>query len=293
MKITEGTVPYLGYRTWYRIAGEGPKTPLLLLHGGPGSTHNYFEVLDGLAADGRAIVSYDQLGCGNSYLDGHPELWTMETWLGELGAVREALGLERVILLGQSWGGMLLLEYICRHPHEGVRGIVLSSTLPSSRMWGEEQHRMIRLLPPSMQEAIRAAEELGDFTSPEYRAAEDGYMRLHAAGEYGPGDPECLTRPKRAGEESYLVGWGPNEFTPAGTLRDFDVTEELSAVDVPALIISGGNDLSTPYIAKYMADRIPGARWELFRDCRHMCFAEDTPGYMRVLREWMAGIGEG
>ena len=104
MKITEGTVPYLGYRTWYRIAGAGPKTPLLLLHGGPGSTHNYFEVLDGLAADGRAIVSYDQLGCGNSYLDGHPELWTMETWLGELRAVREALGLERVILLGQSWG---------------------------------------------------------------------------------------------------------------------------------------------------------------------------------------------
>ena len=77
MKITEGYMPYLGYKTYYRIAGEcsGNKKPLILLHGGPGSTHNYFEVLDRLADEGRAIISYDQLGCGNSYVEGHSELW--------------------------------------------------------------------------------------------------------------------------------------------------------------------------------------------------------------------------
>ena len=288
--IREGYVPYLNHQSYYRIVGDpaSQKTPLLLLHGGPGSTHNYFELLDRLAEeDGRRIVSYDQIGCGKSFLDGHPELWTMETWLGELRALRSELGLDRVILLGQSWGGMLLLEYMCRCEHPGVRGIVLSSTLPSSRLWGEEQARMIRQLPKQMQEAIRIAAETNDYSSEQYLEAERCYMELHSSGKPGPDAPECLTRPKRSGRESYLVGWGPNEFTPMGTLKDFDVTELLHTIDVPALIFSGGNDLCTPYIAKTMYDRIPNARWELFRDCRHMCFAEDTDRYIRVLREWM------
>ena len=86
MKITEGYMPYLGYKTYYRIAGEcsGNKKPLILLHGGPGSTHNYFEVLDRLADEGRAIISYDQLGCGNSYVEGHSELWCSKTWMNEI-----------------------------------------------------------------------------------------------------------------------------------------------------------------------------------------------------------------
>ena len=288
--IIEGYITYLDYKTYYRIAGDpaSRKTPLLMLHGGPGSTHNYFELLDGLAeADGRLLISYDQLGCGNSYLEGHPELWNMETWIGELKAVRKALGLEQVYLLGQSWGGMLLLEYMCRHDHPGVKGIVLSSTLPSSRMWGEEQARMIRQLPQSLQDVIRDATERNDYSSPEYQAAEDRYMELHAAGKPGPDAPACLTRPKRRGAESYLTGWGPNEFTPMGTLKDYDVTELLHTIDVPTLIFSGGNDLCTPYIAKYMYDRIPNSRWELFRDCRHMCFAEDTERYLAVLKEWL------
>ncbi len=292
MRIREGTIPYLNHRTYYRIAGDpdSAKTPLLLLHGGPGSTHNYFEVLDRLAdEDGRQIVTYDQIGCGRSYLDGHPELWTMDTWLDELGAVREALNLRDIVILGQSWGGMLLLEYVCRHEHPGVKGIVLASTLPSAKLWALEQERMLRQLPPKLLEAVRRAAAEGDFTSAEYREAEAFYMTLHAAGEYtaAAGDPDCLTRPARHGGEAYLTAWGPNEFTPAGTLKDFDVTDELGKIDVPVLITSGGNDLCTPYIAKVMHDAIPGSRWELFRDCRHMSFAEDNDGYCALLREWM------
>ena len=288
--VTEGYIPYLGYRTYYRIAGnpESKRTPLLLLHGGPGSTHNYFELLDDFAeVDDRMLISYDQLGCGNSWVDGHPELWNMDTWIGELKALRKALHLDRVYLLGQSWGGMLLLEYVCRHPHPGVAGIVLSSTLSSSRLWGEEQARMIRQLPEELQAAIAGAVARNDYTDPVYRQAEDLYMHLHCAGPVKPDDPECLRRPKRSGRESYVVGWGPNEFTPMGTLKDFDVTELLHTIDVPALIISGGNDLCTPYVAKTMYDRIPNARWELFRDCRHTCFAEDTDRYIALLKAWL------
>ena len=103
--ITEGYMPFMGYQTYYRIVGEASeKAPLLLLHGGPGSTHNYFEVLDCIAETGRQIISYDQIGCGHSYLDGHPELWTQKTWIDELIAIREHLHLDSVHLLGQSWG---------------------------------------------------------------------------------------------------------------------------------------------------------------------------------------------
>lgn len=288
--VIDGYISYLEYKTYYRITGplNSRKPPLLLLHGGPGSTHNYFEVLDRLAEeDGRQLISYDQLGCGNSYLDGHPELWTMETWIGELKAVRKALNLNEVYLLGQSWGGMLLLEYMCRHEHDGVKGIVLSSTLPSSQLWGEEQARMIRQLPQDVQEVIRDATERNDYSSEAYKQAEALYMELHASGKPGPDAPECLTRPKRNGRESYVVGWGPNEFTPMGTLKDYDVTELLHIIDVPTLIVSGGNDLCTPYIAKTMYDRIPNARWELFCDCRHACFVEDTERYIRLLKDWL------
>jgi pimeloyl-ACP methyl ester carboxylesterase len=154
MTVREGYMPFEGHQTYYRIVGEktGNKKPLILLHGGPGSTHNYFEVLDEFAKeDGRELIMYDQIGCGNSYLDGHPELWNSETWVRELKALREHLGIEECHLLGQSWGGMLLLDYICNYKPEGIKSIILSSTLPSSKLWGEEQHRMIKELPAEMQ----------------------------------------------------------------------------------------------------------------------------------------------
>src|SRR5574344_166475 len=108
-KIIEGYMPFMGYQTYYRIVGErtAGKAPLILLHGGPGSTHNYFELFDRLADTGRQIISYDQIGCGNSYVDGHPELWTLKTWMDEFEELRKHLNLDELHVLGQSWGGMM------------------------------------------------------------------------------------------------------------------------------------------------------------------------------------------
>lgn len=290
MEIREGYMPFKEYKTYYRIVGKktGNKKPLVLLHGGPGSTHNYFEVLDRLAEeDGRELVMYDQIGCGESYLDGHPELWTAETWIEELKAIREHLGLDEMHLLGQSWGGMLLLDYVCNHKPEGLKSLILSSTLPASWMWGIEQHRMIKELPKEMQDAIEKATSSGDYSDPVYVEAETEYMLRHAAGAVTEDSPECLRRPVKKGGEAYVVGWGPNEYTPMGTLKDYDVTEQLKDIKEPSLVINGGNDLCTPYIAKYMYDRIPNSRWELFRECRHMCFVEDNDGYVELMKEWL------
>ena len=290
MEIREGYMPFLEYKTYYRVVGKntGNKKPLVLLHGGPGSTHNYFEVLDRIAEeDGRQLVMYDQIGCGNSYVENRPDLWNSKVWIEELIELRKHLGLDEIHLLGQSWGGMQTLEYVCNYKPEGLKSIILSSTLPASWLWAEEAQRMIAQMPQDMQDAIKKATESGDYSSPEYQAAEAEYMRQHCAGEVTENDPECLRRPKKAGRESYVVGWGPNEFTPLGTLKDYDVIGQLGDIKEPALIINGGNDLCTPYVAKFMYDRIPNSEWELFRTCRHMCFVEDNDHYVEVLKKWM------
>lgn len=290
MKVIDGYMPFKGYQTYYRIVGENKNgcKPILLLHGGPGSTHNYFEVLDRLSEEGRQIVSYDQIGCGNSFVEGHPELWNEKTWLEELICLRQYLHLDEVHILGQSWGGMLLIEYLIEKKPHGVCSAILSSTLSDSKLWGREQHRMIKFMSEEDQRYIAAAEASGNYNEAHYLEANDRYMELHCAGAVTADSPECLRRPKKSGEASYLVGWGPNEYTPLGTLKDFYYTDRLHEIGVPCLITSGTNDLCTPFIAKTMYDRIPNARWELFDGTRHMSFVEQNDKYCQILSEWMS-----
>lgn len=288
-KIEEGYMPFKGYQTYYRIVGERQKgkAPLLLLHGGPGSTHNYFEVLDSIADTGHQVIMYDQLGCGNSYVEGHPELWTLETWEEELRSLRDYLHIDECHLLGQSWGGMLLIAYLIDGKAEGVRSAILSSTLSASWLWGHEQHRLIAFMSPEDQRAIAEAEAKNDYSSQEYQLANEHFMLQHCAGEVTANSPECLRRPKKSGAESYLIGWGPNEYTPMGTLKDFDYTDRLKEIAVPCLVISGTNDLCTPLVAKTMYDGIPDSRWGLFDGARHMVFAEQTEKYTHLLSQWL------
>ena len=289
-KITEGYMPYLNNKTYYRIVGEktGKKKPLLFLHGGPGSTHNYFEVLDKVAdLDGRQLIMYDQIGCGNSFIDGCPELWTKQTWVDELRALREHLELDEVHLLGQSWGGMLSIIYECDYKPEGVKSYVLSSTLPYNAIWESEQKRRVAFLPADMQEAIAEAEKTGNYSGEAYDRAIGEFMRRHCAGAFDENSPECLTRPKKSGVEPYVAGWGPNEFTPTGSLRDYDYMDKLKDFSKPCLIMNGQEDLCSPYIAKLMFDAIPNAKWELFAYSRHMCFVEETDKYIDILIKWL------
>ena len=290
MRIEEGYMPFMGYQTYYRIVGEPSKErkPLLLLHGGPGSTHNYFEVLDRVAGEtGRQVISYDQIGCGNSYLDGHPELWTQETWMNELIALREYLQLDQLHILGQSWGGMLIIAYLIEKKPAGICSAIISSGHPSSSLWASEQHRMITLMSPEDQEAIRKAEETGNFDDPAYLRANDRFMELHCA-SIDENSPECVRRPKRSGKESYLYGWGPNEYVPTGSLGDFEYIDRLGEITQPCLIISGSEDLCTPAVARAMYEGIPGSRWELMQGSRHMCFVDCHEDYCRMLESWLA-----
>ena len=289
MEIREGYIPFGEGRTYYRAVGScrGNKKPLILLHGGPGSTHHYFEVFDHLAQeDGRMILMYDQIGCGNSFLQGHPEYFTGESWIRELQNLRQALDLSQVHILGQSWGGIMALLYALDYEAQGVSSYILSSTLPSARLWEREQHRRISYMSQEDQLALNRALETGNYEDPDYQKALGRFMDRHCNPSVRP-LPECITREKKAGTESYLVGWGPNEFTPTGTLSGFEVTDRLQEIRTPCLITSGQRDLCSPYIAKTMADRLPSCRWELFADSGHMPFVDEHEKYCRVLTRWL------
>lgn len=295
-EVTEGYMPYLGYETYWRVVGnldearERGVAPLVLLHGGPGSGHDYFEVLDELAHEsGRPLVMYDQLGCGKSFVEGRPGLWHAETWVNELEALLGHLGIEHYHLLGQSWGGMLAITFACDRTPAGLRSLVLSSTLSSSQLWGAEQHRMVAQLPEAERAAIAEADATGNYASEACLAATAHYMQLHCCDAEPAADaPECLRRAVRKGKEPYEVAWGPNEFTPMGTLATWDYTEKLKALEVPALVISGTDDLCTPLVAKTMYDAIPRSRWELMAGARHMCFVDAHDAYVKLVRTWCA-----
>lgn len=284
-------MPFEGHETWYRLVGErGELAPLVLLHGGPGSCHDYFEVLDPLAERlGRQLVMYDQLGCGHSYLDGCPGLWETDLWVRELESLRSWLGLSRCHLLGQSWGGMLAIQYLVERRPEGVVSAILSSSLSSCALWGEEQHARLGVLSAAEQEAVARAEACGNYDDPAFRAAEAHFMELFCSGPREGDAPECLTREVRRGRECYLATQGDNELSPTGSFRDWDYTARLGEIGVPTLVVSGESDLCSPRVARTLADGIPNARWELMRGCRHMCFVDDTPGYMALLEEWLGG----
>lgn len=291
MKITEGFMPFQHYHTYYRVVGDlsNGQTPLLLLHGGPGSTHNYFEAFDELTAQtGRPVVMYDQLGCGQSDIPADTSLWQAATWVAELQALRDYLGLKRVHLLGQSWGGMLAIIYLCDHQPQGIQSLTLASTLSSAKLWAQEQHRMIGFMAPADQAAIAKAEATGDFTQPDYLTANQHFMTRHAAGPVTAASPEFLRRPKRSGTAAYTTAWGPNEYFPSGNLKDYEYTEKLTRLTVPTLVTSGVNDLCTPLVAKTMVDHLPHAEWTLFAHSRHMAFIEETPAYLARLTTWLA-----
>lgn len=288
--LYEGYMSFNQYQTYYRIIkpAHSTKTPLVMLHGGPGSTHNYFEIFDEFAQKYKQpIIMYDQIGCGNSSIPNDPSIYNRQTWLKELDALIKHLQLSSSHLLGQSFGGMLAIMYLCDYQPTNVKSVILSSTLSDANLWGQEQQRMIKELPLNLQQAIALAQETGDFTSSEYLKANEEFMLRHCAPHFTKNDPEPLWRPKKSGTLAYQTAWGPNEYSPLGNLADYNYTAKLHQIKIPSLIISGTDDLCTPLVAKTMFDNLPDAKWELFANCRHMPFVENYPKYCQILADWL------
>src|SRR5262245_58241273 len=176
-----GFVPVEGGRVWYEVHGSGSRTPLLVLHGGPGIPHDYLANLALLGGD-RPVVFYDQLGCGRSERPEDVALWTRERFARELAAVRKALGLEEVVLYGHSWGSILAVDYLSGlggSAPTGVRGVILAGPALSIPRWTEDSRRLIATLPPEQATAILEGERTGKTESEAYQAATQAYYRRY------------------------------------------------------------------------------------------------------------------
>jgi proline-specific peptidase len=283
----EGFVDHAGGRTWYRIVGGGDpgRLPLLCLHGGPGSTHHYFEPLERLAVDGRTVVVYDQAGCGRSERD--PDVdWSLELFLDELDALRAELDLARVHLLGTSWGGMLALEHALRRPGT-LASLVLSSSLAHAAQWEAEARRLRDDLPADVRAVLDRHEAAGTYDDPEYEAAAAAFDARHFY--RGPeGRPEIVRLKRERSVAAYRAMWGPNEWTMTGALGGWDVTPRLGEIDVPTLVARGAHDLCTEPVAATILRGIPGAREVVFADSSHTPVLEETESYLAMVGDFIA-----
>jgi len=290
--IKQGYIPFKGYQTWYRIVGDGEapgKLPLLCLHGGPGACHDYLESLDAMADTGRRVIYYDQLGCGNSHIDvSRPELWTVPLYVEEVDVVRQALGLEKIHLLGQSWGGMLAMEYMFTQP-KGVASVTISNSPASMIQWVEEANKLRQQLPPEVEAALQKHEAAGTTSDPEYLAAMQVFYDRHVC-RVVP-NPEYVQRSFQKlaqWPEVYNTMNGPSEFHVIGTLKTWDVRHRLGEIHAPTLVISGEFDEGTPIIAETVHKGIPGSEWVLFKNCSHITSAEEPEHYMQVLGDFIS-----
>lgn len=290
--ITEGYIPFKGYKTYYRIVGEGEepgKLPLLCLHGGPGATHDYLESLDAVADTGRRVIYYDQLGCGKSVIPvSNPSLWTIPLYVEEVAVVRQALGLEQIHLLGQSWGGMLAMEYMFTQP-DGVASLTIASSPASMIQWMSEANRLREQLPPDVQATLLEHEAAETTTSEAYLEAMQIFYDRHVCRrkpypDYVVRSFEFLEK----GGEVYNTMNGPSEFHVVGTIKDWDVRHRLGEIHAPTQVTSGRYDEATPLIAETVQKGIPGAEWVLFENSSHMAHVEEEARYCQVLGDFIS-----
>lgn len=290
---TEGVVSFQGFKTWYRVVGEREdpgKFPLLVLHGGPGATHDYLEPLEELAATGRRVIFYDQLGNGNSDKPHDPSLWVVDLFVEELAAVRRAVGLERLHLLGHSWGGMLAMEYVLTQP-SGIVGLIVASSPASMPQWVAEANRLRAELPPEVQETLLKQEAAGTTDDPSYQEAMLVFYRRHVC-RLDPW-PDCVNRTFAKlveNPEVYNTMNGPSEFHVIGTLRNWDILDRLHAIRVPTLVTSGRYDEATPAIAGVVHRGIEASEWEVFENSSHTAHVEEPERYRQVVGDFLAGV---
>lgn len=286
METTEGKILLeSGHAVWYRRVGTGERLPLLVLHGGPGAGHDYLEPLQNLGEE-RPVIFYDQLGCGKSDQPDDCSLWRLDRFVQEIDEVRRALGLGRIHLLGQSWGGWLGIEYMLHQPR-GVASLILASTSASVPQFVQEAVQLKVQLPADVYATMRRYEAIEDFHNAEYEAAVMVFYKRHVCRL--PEWPDCLLRTVANLENNpvYATMNGPNEFLVIGNLKGWDRVDRLADISIPTLITVGRYDEITPACAETMHQRIRGSQLVVFEESSHTAHIEEEARYRKVVGDFL------
>lgn len=284
-----GYFPVRGGGAWYRMNGaehfSAGKTPLVVIHGGPGFSHHYLLPIVDLAED-RPVIFYDQLDSGHSDRPNNPANWTVDRFVSEIDDLRDALGLDRLAILGNSWGGTVTAEYAMRQP-AGLEAAILSSPLLSTERWIADNTAYREELPEELQETMRKHEEAGTIGSDEYQDAVMVFYRKHL-NRQDPWPKELNRAFELVNGELYETMWGPTEFNATGTLKDYDSTDRLPKISAPTLYICGEYDESTPGANRDFAAKTPNAEVKVIKNASHTAFLEKRKEFMAQVREYLA-----
>ena len=281
----EGFARVPGGRVWYRVVGDGPGTPLVVLHGGPGSPSFYLESLARLGAE-RPVVFYDQLGAGRSDQPPDTTLWRIERFMAELDSLREQLGLREIHLLGHSWGGALAIDYLLAKP-TGVRSVILASPLVSTARWKADADTLIATLPDSIRKTIAANEAAGTYLAPAYQAAVEVFYSKFLTRRGGPGVDNTFAY---FNTQLYNYMWGPSEFTATGTLRTYDRTSRLGELQLPVLYTAGEFDEARPATVAGFSSLTPGARFALIPSSAHLTTIDAPEAFADTVSRFLKAV---
>jgi proline iminopeptidase len=290
------TTPKGEFRVWTKRVGNNPRIKLLLLHGGPGGSHEFFEACDGyLPAAGIEYYYYDQLGSFYSDQPDDESLWDIDRFVDEVEQVRVALGLDETnfFLLGQSWGGMLAMEYALHH-QQHLKGLVISNMVSSSPAYNEYANEV--LMPAMDQQVLAEVKDMearGDIENPRYM---DLLMEHHYVEHVlrMPADqwPDPMNRGMaHINPQIYVKMQGPSELGMKGTLENWDRTEELAQIQVPTLVIGAQHDTMDPAYMQMMAGRLPNGRYLHCADGSHMAMYDDQQTYFDGLIDFLLDVG--
>jgi L-proline amide hydrolase len=286
----EEMVPVPGGRVYVRINGDltAKRPPIVLAHGGPGSSHWYLLAATALA-DERAVILYDQLDGGRSDVPNDPANWTLPRFVAEADAIRAHLGIDRWHLFGTSWGATIALEYAAGH-RARLASLVLSSPLISTPLWLADARRLKDAVPEPTRSLLDACDTPGAAPEDDCKAATEAFYARHVR-RYDPLPAIAAYRdaqPRTFSPAIYNHMWGRAEFTATGTLKDYDGTPLLAKLDGRrTLFVAGEHDEATPATVAALAARVPHATFAEIPDAAHSVMSDNPAAYLALLRPWL------
>ena len=296
IKMIPITTPKGKFNVWTKRVGNNPKIKVLLLHGGPGGTHEFFESFDGyFPNESIEYIYYDQLG---SYYSDQPDdnsLWTTERFVEEVEQVRIALGLDNTnfYLLGQSWGGILAMEYALKY-QKNLKGLIISNMMASAPAYNKYAEEVLGpQLEPKILAQLQEFEKNKDYSNPKYmELLLNHYYTEHILRMPVDKWPESINRAfKHLNPKVYVYMQGPSEFGITGdaTLKDWDVTAKLKTLSVPTLSIGAKYDTMDPKHMEWIANEVQNGRFLFCPNGSHCSQYDDQktyfPGVIKFLKD--------
>ncbi len=287
--------PHGRFHVWTKRVGHNPRIRLLLLHGGPGATHEYFEAFDSfLPQAGIEYIYYDQLGSKRSDQPDEPALWDIERFVSEVEQVRLALGLDagNFFLLGHSWGGILAIEYALRH-QQHLKGLVVSNMMASIPAYN--RYAETALMPHidiAVLAELKALEAAQDYDNPRYMALliEHHYVHHVLRLPHAEWPDPVLRAFANLNPKVYIPMQGPSELGASGKLLEWDRMADLAQITVPTLTIGGAHDTMDPAHMAEMATLLPNGRHLHCPTGSHMSMYDDQLTYMNGLIAFLRDV---